>query len=113
MISKEEYAALVRESNQTEEAHTTGSPDEKDKEKEKPGPRTDTGGETNAEKESPAAKQNLAEIGGPRKRKQAKVVAEDSAPDNKEEPAEPAESTVSQKPKQKKKKKIKLSFDEV
>lgn len=110
MISKEEYAALVRESNQTEDTHTTGSPNDE----EKPGQRTDIGGETRAEKEPPTAKQNLAEIGGPRKRKQARVVGEDSAPDNKDkdEPADPAEGTVSQKPKQKKKKKIKLSFDE-
>lgn len=111
MISKEDYEALVRESNQKENTQTTGDPDEK----EKTAPSTETGGEANAEKEPPTAKQNLAEIGGPRKRKQAKVVGEDNGPDNKQEPAEPAQpadGTASQKPKQKKKKKIKLSFDE-
>lgn len=104
VISKEEYESLVRESNQKEDVHATGNSLTQDES----APKTHTD-ESTAEKEPPTSKQNLAEIGGQKKRKQAKVVGEDNAPESKEEPTEKA---TSQKPKQKKKKKIKLSFDE-
>ncbi|KAJ5279632.1 hypothetical protein N7478_005004 [Penicillium angulare] len=63
-------------------------------------------GETK-EAETTAKQSNLTEVGGQRKRKQAKVVGEE----NKEEPEETPK--VVEKPrKSKKAKKIKLSFDE-
>ena len=107
VISKEEYESLVRESNQKENADATGDSATQDDS----APKTHTD-ESTAENEPPTTKQNLAEIGGQKKRKQAKVVGEDNAPEAPESKEEPKEKAASQKPKQKKKKKIKLSFDE-
>lgn len=104
VISKEEYQALVGDSATEKEGEATLKE-----------PST-AGGEdkTHTLKESTTAKQsNLTEVGGQRKRKQAKVVGEDkpeveqTKPENEEaQPKAPA----SRKPK--KAKKIKLSFDE-
>jgi hypothetical protein len=58
------------------------------------------------------SRQNLAGIGGPKKRKQGRVVG-DEVPDKEEETEDRQErKSAANKPKQKKKKKVKLSFDE-
>lgn len=105
VISKEEYEALVQESNPKDDEHPEQEPADKEQNATGSGEKdnTDTG------KDVPASKQNVAEIGGPKKRKQAKVVGED----NKEPEVgeEQREAPAVRKPKQKKKK-IKLSFDE-
>ncbi|KAB8261738.1 hypothetical protein BDV32DRAFT_30553 [Aspergillus pseudonomiae] len=104
VISKEEYEALVRESNKEGEDTGKGEPDpeqttSQDNEQDK----------ASTTQEAPISKQNMAEIGGPKKRKQAKVIGEEEPAAEKEE-IQPKD-TGSRKPKQKKKK-IKLSFDE-
>jgi hypothetical protein len=104
IISKEEYETLVRgdkgEGSQEEREHpndeTTSTPAREGADK------------PNSETEATQQKQNIAEIGGPKKRKQGRVVGEEDAPDEAERRQE---SSSSRKPKQKKKK-IKLSFDE-
>lgn len=104
VISKEEYQALVQESNQKDDECPEQEP--ADEEQSLQG----SDGKDNADtaKDAPVSKQNVAEIGGPKKRKQAKVVGKD----NKEpEEEEQRETPTVRKPKQKKKK-IKLSFDE-
>lgn len=105
MISKEEYKALVRESDQQKDAQASQGPEGQDK----PGSKAEPGEEI-ISKEPLSSKLNLTEIGGPKKRKQAKIVGDDSVPEGKEK--EEKLDGLSQKPKQKKKKKIKLSFDE-
>ncbi|KAI9043401.1 DUF4604 domain-containing protein [Aspergillus affinis] len=103
VISKEEYEALVRGGAPKEDE----SSEEKTVNKKDPSG-ADEGTQSTTEKDGPS-KQNLAEIGGQKKRKQVKVIGEDKPEAENEElqPKEPA----SRKPKQKKKK-IKLSFDE-
>ncbi|PLB44262.1 hypothetical protein P170DRAFT_467979 [Aspergillus steynii IBT 23096] len=103
VISKEEYEAMVRGGAPKEEESG-----EKTADRENPsGGDEDTQYKT--EKDGPSSKQNLAEIGGQKKRKQAKVIGED-APEAETEEAQPKEPAP-RKSKQKKKK-IKLSFDE-
>ncbi|KAJ5098686.1 hypothetical protein N7532_005687 [Penicillium argentinense] len=101
VISKEEYKALVKsdEPNQNGDESTN---DQTTADGEKPTPKA----------ESEHRKQtNLTEVGGQKKRKQAKVVGEDQPPP--EEQQEKPKTPVSKKPeKAKKAKKIKLSFDE-
>ncbi|KAI2994895.1 hypothetical protein CBS147346_10196 [Aspergillus niger] len=99
IISKAEYEALVRgeDNKDTEDSH-----------KDTKEPATGEEGKANTQAEASVSKQNVAEIGGPRKRKQAKVVGEDN-PSEETEKVEKKES-VTRKPKQKKK--IKLSFDD-
>ncbi|GAD93210.1 conserved hypothetical protein [Paecilomyces variotii No. 5] len=99
VISKEEYESLVQgekgDGSQDEAKDETASAPAKEK-------------ADQAESETGTQqKQNIAEIGGPKKRKQGRVVGEEDAPDS----GERQESSSSRKPKQKKKK-IKLSFDE-
>jgi hypothetical protein len=96
VISKEEYEALLRgDEKQQESSEQDGLASRQDTEK---------------SDEGASLKQNLAGIGGPKKRKQAKVIADDSFEAEKDTPKE---DTGPQKAKQKqKKKKIKLSFDE-
>ncbi|KAL1863389.1 hypothetical protein Plec18167_000483 [Paecilomyces lecythidis] len=99
VISKEEYEFLVRgekgDESQDEAKDETASGPAKDADQ--------------AESETGAQqKQNIAEIGGPKKRKQGRVVGEEDTPESTERRQE---SSSSRKPKQKKKK-IKLSFDE-
>ncbi|KKK27338.1 hypothetical protein ARAM_000442 [Aspergillus rambellii] len=105
VISKEEYAAMVGSSD------NQADPEKDDEGEEK------TGGKavrdeanTKQEKEAPlTSKQNLAEIGGPRKRKQARVIGEDVQEAEREDTR--SKDSAPRKPKQKKKK-IKLSFEE-
>ncbi|KAJ5782700.1 hypothetical protein N7457_004474 [Penicillium paradoxum] len=94
VISKEQYEALVSESALKQEDENGSST------KEKP-----TGDENKSPEElAPTKQSNLTEVGGQRKRKQAKVVGEDKA---EAEEAQPKVAKKSKKPK-----KIKLSFDE-
>lgn len=96
VISKEEYKALVKGDDPTDDTSTA---DNKDESK----PQSDTA----ASKQS-----NLTEIGGQKKRKQAKVVGEDNKPEPEEmQPKETQPKTAATR-KPKKAKKIKLSFDE-
>ena len=104
VISKEEYNALVHGSNQKEEATAVQAP-----EPDKQASKTDSD-EEKADKQPPTSKQNLAEIGGPKKRKQAKIVGEDSVPE--EEESKGNDNKSKPKKKSEKKKKIKLSFDD-
>ncbi|CAI7574734.1 unnamed protein product [Penicillium bialowiezense] len=90
VISKEEYKTLVGESKSKEE-DKDGQATDKDGDETKP--------QTEANKQS-----NLTEVGGQKKRKQAKVVGEEKA-EVEEQPKPTAK-------KPKKAKKIKLSFDE-
>lgn len=108
VISKDEYKALVQDSNQQDTAQ------EGDKGQDAPG--SDEKDTTDNGKGAPVSKQKLAEIGGPKKRKQAKVVGEENTAKAQEgedegEAKEKPQEAPSKKPKQKKKK-IKLSFDE-
>lgn len=97
VISKEEYKTLVRESGQTEE--------DRDTPKDKPAGDED-------KPESTSKQSNLTEIGGQRKRKQAKVVGEENTEsEDKKIETEEAQPKAATK-KAKKPKKIKLSFDE-
>lgn len=106
IISKEEYEALVRGDKPSEDDDQSDK-DHKDENKSAgqpgEGSRSDTGAETSA------SKQNIAEIGGPRKRKQAKVIGEDTPAAESEDTTKKDSSGVR---KAKQKKKIKLSFDD-
>ncbi|KAL2826513.1 hypothetical protein BDW59DRAFT_145290 [Aspergillus cavernicola] len=98
VISKEDYEALVKGGDgQAEQSENNVKDQEKSAAEDGADP-----------KEGATAKQNLAEIGGPRKRKQAKVFGEEVQ--EAEEDSRPKDSGP-RKPKQKKKK-IKLSFEE-
>ncbi|KAJ0418404.1 hypothetical protein BJY00DRAFT_287733 [Aspergillus carlsbadensis] len=101
VVSKEEYEAMVK-----------GEDDKSGKDDDKSAETTTRDGEADAKKATATSKQNLAEIGGPRKRKQAKVVT-DEVQDGESEDTRPKD-TGPRKPTQekKKKKKIKLSFEE-
>ncbi|KAF7588979.1 hypothetical protein BBP40_004946 [Aspergillus hancockii] len=103
VISKEEYEALVRDSNK--EAEDTGkeTPDQE----QTISPSSE--GKESTEKGAPVSKQNMAEIGGPKKRKQAKIIGEEEPPTESKDTQ--LKDAGARKPKQKKKK-IKLSFDE-
>ncbi|KAF4759619.1 hypothetical protein N7455_001244 [Penicillium solitum] len=94
VISKEEYKALVGEHSPKGEGEVGDSAKD-----------NSTGDQDKSQAEFSTSKQNnLTEVGGQRKRKQAKVVGEDKA----EVEVQPkATSKKSKKPK-----KIKLSFDE-
>ncbi|KAJ5200330.1 hypothetical protein N7491_008868 [Penicillium cf. griseofulvum] len=94
VISKEQYKALVDESGPKGEDEAGNLKD------------NSTGDQDKSQSELFTSKQNnLTEVGGQRKRKQAKVVGEDNAE------AEDVQPKVTSK-KSKKPKKIKLSFDE-
>lgn len=95
VISKEEYKALVGENSPKGEDEAGDSTKD-----------TSTGDQDKSQAELSISKQNnLTEVGGQRKRKQAKVVGEDKAEVEEVQPK--ATSKKSKKPK-----KIKLSFDE-
>ncbi|KAL4889627.1 hypothetical protein BDV59DRAFT_205139 [Aspergillus ambiguus] len=104
VISKEEYEALVRADDPSEEKPAEGSAGDGESSSQATKDRNPA-----TEKGAPVSKQAIAEIGGPKKRKQAKVVGDDQPPEESEDT--PRKDTGSRKPKQKKKK-IKLSFDE-
>ncbi|GFF65537.1 hypothetical protein IFM62136_06327 [Aspergillus lentulus] len=98
VISKEEYETLLRGDEKQPESSEQQSGHESKQDTEK------------ADIEEASSKQNLAGIGGPKKRKQAKVIRDDNV---EAENGTQQENTGPQKAKQKqKKKKIKLSFDE-
>ncbi|KAL5343214.1 hypothetical protein BJX70DRAFT_210556 [Aspergillus crustosus] len=101
VISKEYYEALVKGDSDKQTEKSAG--DVKDQE----AGAEESGEQTKAE--TAISQQNLAEIGGPRKRKQAKVVG-DELQEAEIETVRPKDSGP-RKPKQKKKK-IKLSFEE-
>lgn len=102
VISKEEYEALLRGDEKQQESAEQRSGDQDDL-----ASRQDT---EKPDIEGISSKQNLAGIGGPKKRKQAKVIADDSVEAENDTPKE--NTTGPKKTKQKQKKKIKLSFDE-
>ncbi|KAL4920566.1 hypothetical protein BDW62DRAFT_7714 [Aspergillus aurantiobrunneus] len=106
VISKEDYEAMVNGGGDQQSKQPENSVKDKDLVAGEEGESKDTEG---AKTEVAASKQNLAEIGGPRKRKQAKVVG-DEAQEAESEVVQPKDSGP-RKPKQKKKK-IKLSFEE-
>ncbi|KAI9375247.1 hypothetical protein BJX61DRAFT_182354 [Aspergillus egyptiacus] len=98
VISKEDYEAMVKcGDDQAKEPKR----DAKDQEQ--------TSAHDGIDPKEGSSRQNLAEIGGHRKRKQAKVVA-DEVQEAEEDPRA-KDREPSRKPKQKKKK-IKLSFEE-
>ncbi|KAJ5587517.1 uncharacterized protein N7459_003282 [Penicillium hispanicum] len=99
VISREEYKALVEGDARKQKEDDASTKD----------PTTAEGKDkTQPYAESTATKQsNLTEVGGQRKRKQAKVVGEEDKPEAEEAQRK---TPVSRKPK--KAKKIKLSFDE-
>ncbi|KAL2838820.1 hypothetical protein BJY01DRAFT_219746 [Aspergillus pseudoustus] len=105
VVSKEDYEAMVN-GGDDRPAENEG------KDQEKSGTEFTADGAAEAKKAATASKKNLAEIGGPRKRKQAKVVTDEvqEAQSNGTRPKD----TGPRKPMQdkKKKKKIKLSFEE-
>ena len=67
----------------------------------------DTKADAGKETQSAAPRQAIAEIGGPKKRKQAKIIGGEDTPEDAQPLLKP-----SRKPKQTKKK-VKLSFDDV
>ncbi|KAL2815161.1 hypothetical protein BJX63DRAFT_390613 [Aspergillus granulosus] len=105
VVSKEEYEAMVNLGGD-KLAETDG------KNLENSAAESTTGGAADAKNTTTTSKQNLAEIGGPRKRKQAKVVTND-AQEGESDDTRPKDTGL-RKPTQekKKKKKIKLSFEE-
>ncbi|KAL1961691.1 hypothetical protein VTN77DRAFT_1329 [Rasamsonia byssochlamydoides] len=113
IISKEEYEALVRGDDEKKDESTgqTGSlPEGSEAKPSSSEKETDT---LDAEEDGPKSQQKLAEIGGQKKRKQAKVVGEENVAERETDTVRednPSTRRVD-KPKQKKKK-IKLSFDE-
>ncbi|KAJ5690075.1 hypothetical protein N7462_004467 [Penicillium macrosclerotiorum] len=105
VISKEEYQALVG----------GGSADQtKDSPSVQGEPTAEGQDQAQAQAEPVAKQSNLTEVGGQRKRKQAKVVGEDKSDEKVDEKkmADNAQSKVPASRKPKKAKKIKLSFDE-
>ncbi|KAL3491692.1 hypothetical protein BJX62DRAFT_204447 [Aspergillus germanicus] len=105
VVSKEEYEAMVK-GEDDKSGENGGKDDDKSAEA------TAEDGVSDTKKAAATSKQNLAEIGGPRKRKQAKIVP-DEVQDGENEDTRPKD-TGPRKPMQekKKKKKIKLSFEE-
>lgn len=104
VITKEDYKAMVNGGGDQESEQPENGVKDKDAASEE-------AGNSKKKMEGSTSKQNIAEIGGPRKRKQAKVVGnEDEVQEPKSEPVRPKDPGP-RKPKQKKKK-IKLSFEE-
>ncbi|PKY03470.1 hypothetical protein P168DRAFT_290638 [Aspergillus campestris IBT 28561] len=101
VLTKEEYEALVRGDDPQKAGEATDGATPQQREEPSVGDNpTDTARAT--------PKQNVVDVGGPRKRKQAKVVGEESSAGRDQTPPKELAST---KPKGKKKK-IKLSFDD-
>ena len=101
VLSKEEYEALVRGDDPQKAGEATDGATSQRREE----PST---GDNTTEKTRSTPKQNVVDVGGPKKRKQAKVVGEESSAGRDQSPPKELAST---KPKGKKKK-IKLSFDD-
>ena len=118
VISKEEYKALVQDSNPKDE---DGKNSTQEVDKDQSGAQGPEGTQTDNGKDAPASKQKVTEIGGPKKRKQARVIGEENKDKVQEGGGEgegegegnekQQEAPTARKSKQKKKK-IKLSFDE-
>ncbi|KAK2767063.1 hypothetical protein FQN54_006381 [Arachnomyces sp. PD_36] len=107
VISKEEYEALVRGDDPKDPEASEDK--EGQPEATTQGPAKDSA----AKRAGPKTRENIAGIGGPKKRKQAKVVGDEAAEGHGEEDEAQQRDSVANKPKQKKKKKkVKLSFDE-
>ncbi|KAL3474132.1 hypothetical protein BJX99DRAFT_232233 [Aspergillus californicus] len=98
VISKKDYEAMVNPVDKQAKSDEVNGEEK---------PTAENGADP---KEAASSKQNLAEIGGPRKRKQAKVVAD--VADEVQEAEQAPRPKDSRPPKTKKKKKIKLSFEE-
>jgi hypothetical protein len=107
VISKEDYEAMVK-------CGDSETKQPKDGEEDEDAVANQDGDSQKAE--TAIMKQNLAEIGGPRKRKQAKVVGDEVEGDDVEgvekEEVLPKELGLRNPKQKKKKKKIKLSFEE-
>jgi hypothetical protein len=105
VISKAEYEALV--GGGTDQKDNEASTKDTHTENEQASAQTQTGTST-------AKQSNLTEVGGPRKRKQAKIVGENEDKEKSEEKqeADEAQPKAAALRKSKKAKKIKLSFDE-
>ncbi|KAL4965523.1 DUF4604 domain-containing protein [Aspergillus stella-maris] len=103
VISKEDYEAMVKGDGDEQSEQPDNGVKDKYKDAEKAG---------DSSKEGTASKQNLAEIGGPRKRKQAKVVGDEIQEAESEKSEEVRLKEAKQKKPKQKKKKIKLSFEE-
>ncbi|OJD15048.1 hypothetical protein AJ78_04671 [Emergomyces pasteurianus Ep9510] len=103
VISKAEYDALVRgdRDNKTEE-NSKNIGDENEQTKSGHEGDGDVQGKPQGGKAKP--KQHFAEIGGAKKRKQAKVIGEDATGEEVRKPSAPRKTKL--------KKKIKLSFDD-
>ncbi|KAL4782240.1 hypothetical protein BJX76DRAFT_333219 [Aspergillus varians] len=101
VISKEDYQAMVNGGGDEQSEQPGSGVKDEDAVADEDGDSKKTEGAT--------SKQKLAEIGGPRKRKQAKVIG-DEVQEAESEDVQPKDSGP-RKPKQKKKK-IKLSFEE-
>ena len=105
VISKAEYEALVGGGidQKDNEAPTKYTPTENEQASAQSQTETSTGKQS-----------NLTEVGGPRKRKQAKIVGENEDKEKSEEKqeADEAQPKAAAPRKSKKAKKIKLSFDE-
>lgn len=101
VISKEEYKALVKGDGPEDDPVDKDASTADDQDKLKPQSGTAT-----------SKQSNLTEIGGQKKRKQVKVVGEDSKPESEETQPKEAQPKTAATRKPKKAKKIKLSFDE-
>lgn len=114
ILSKEQYEALVRGD---EDGGDEGSvPTQTQPGKGDSAAESEQGSKTAGDKSearTSASKQPVAEVGGVKRRKQAKVVGDEGAPkrDEDEKDKEKPQEPVSRKPKQKKRK-VKLSFDD-
>lgn len=108
VLTKEQYEELIRETTDKKDEHQMQDRADQEETALKPGQDARPSAEREREAKSSAPKQTIAEIGGPRKRKQVKVIGDENTvtPENIQEPPQ-----GSRKPKQTKKK-IKLSFDE-
>ncbi|KAK2780774.1 hypothetical protein FQN53_000994 [Emmonsiellopsis sp. PD_33] len=107
VISKEEYEALVKGDSEDKVAEDAGNNNEDGSNETKALDTTTSAGEESkaaTETPGPKAKQQVAEIGGAKKRKQGKVIGDDATEPDAKKPQ------TSRKPKLKKK--IKLSFDD-
>jgi len=105
VLSKEEYEALVNDDTSGKEAPAEGDKQPKGTDGQLAGDGEMPG------RESEREKQNVAEVGGPKKRKQVKVVGDDDVDETDKKTGNKEDSGTTSRPKGKKMK-IKLSFDE-
>jgi hypothetical protein len=103
VISKEEYDRLVKDDTEQQPAEK-GSSEYTNPEQ----PTAETGAALDEKADGHKPQQSVAGIGGGKKRKQAKVVSDETS--GEQGPADRAPKPTTKKPKQKKR--IKLSFEE-